>query len=162
MLRHLSQYNLFIKETKIAALLHDIGSLEGKEGHAKRSYEYAKKYFEQHNFHLIHEAIKEHSNGFETHNLIALVLILADNLDITKKRLAPAGYKIAGLNEIQFIESIEVSIINEIFYVHFITQLNCNQESFENFYFSKQVFKAMKSFSKRLDLNYVATLNNKE
>lgn len=164
LLRHLNQDDLFIEEAKVAALLHDIGSLEGKAAHAKRSYEYAKNYFKHHDLKLRHEklvleAIKEHSNGFESNNLMALVLILADKLDITKQRLAPAGYQIDGLNEIQFIDCIDVSIINETLYVHFITQSNFNKESFENFYFSKKVFQAIKSFSKKLNLNYNVKLN---
>lgn len=40
LLRHLNQDEFFIEEGKVAALLHDIGSLDGKAGHAKRSYEY--------------------------------------------------------------------------------------------------------------------------
>lgn len=167
LLRHLQEDNRFIEEAKVAALLHDIGSLEGKAGHAKRSYEYAKDYIKRHNITLKHEdlvlgAIKEHSNGFETNNPMALVLILADKLDVTKHRLAPAGYKIDGLNEIKLVESIEVSIINETLHVHFITQPNFNREAFENFYFSKKIFQAIKSFSKKMKLNYEIKLNQQE
>lgn len=166
LLRHLNQDEFFIEEVKVAALLHDIGSLDGKAGHAKRSYEYAKNYFKHRSLNLRHEelildAIKEHSNGFECNNLMTLVLILADKLDITKQRLAPAGYQIDGLNEIQFIECIDVSIINRTLYVHFITQPNFNKESFENFYFSKKVFQAIKSFSTKLNLNYHVKLNQR-
>ena len=35
-----------IYKCKIACLLHDVGALQGKEGHTERSYEYAKKLFE--------------------------------------------------------------------------------------------------------------------
>lgn len=166
LLRHLNQDEFFIEEVKVAALLHDIGSLDGKADHAQRSYEYAKNYFKHHRLNLRHEklildAIKEHSNGFECNNLMTLVLILADKLDITNQRLAPAGYQIDGLNEIQYIDSIDVSIINGALYVHFITQPDFNKESFEKFYFSKKVFQAIKSFSTKLNLNYHVKLNQR-
>ncbi len=75
-----------IYSTKIASILHDTGALQGKDGHAFRSYEFAKKYFEDNNINLknqeqVLEAIKIHSDGFDTDNVIALCLILADKLD---------------------------------------------------------------------------------
>ena len=39
-----------IYKCKIACILHDIGALEGKEEHAQRSFEYAKKMFEDKRF----------------------------------------------------------------------------------------------------------------
>ena len=166
LLRHLNQDEFFIEEVKVAALLHDIGSLDGKADHAQRSYKKKKNYFKHHRLNLRHEklildAIKEHSNGFECNNLMTLVLILAYKLDITNQRLAPAGYQIDGLNEIQYIDSIDVSIINGALYVHFITQPDFNKESFEKFYFSKKVFQAIKSFSTKLNLNYHVKLNQR-
>ena len=164
-LRALNQDESFIEEAKIAALLHDIGSLEGKAGHAKRSYDYAKHYFKTHPFNLKYEdqilkAIKHHSDGFQTDDLMTLVLILADKLDITKQRLAPAGYEVVGLNEIQFIKQIQVEIMNETLHVNFIAHPQFNQKAFEDFYFAKKVFKAIKSFSKQLNLNYQIKLNH--
>ena len=65
----------FVSEAKIAALLHDTGALQGKENHAQRSFEFAKKYLKENNIHLknenlVLEAIKNHSDGFETDNII--------------------------------------------------------------------------------------------
>lgn len=36
-----------IYKAKIACLLHDVGSINGKENHAYRSYVFAKEYFEK-------------------------------------------------------------------------------------------------------------------
>ena len=81
-----------IEEAKIAALLHDLGCIEGKNNHAHRSYSMAKKYFEKNkinlkNENLILDAIKTHSDGFDTDNKIAVILILCDKLDIKKTRI---------------------------------------------------------------------------
>ena len=88
--------NEFIEEAKVAALLHDVGVIEGKEGHALRSYNYVKDYFKRKNIklkneELVLEAIKIHSDGFDTENIIALTLILSDKLDIKYTRMAKAG-----------------------------------------------------------------------
>ncbi len=154
-----------IKEAKIAAFLHDISSLDRKVGHAKRSYDYAKQYFKKHHFTLIHQdlvldAMKHHSDGFNTDNLTALVPILADKLDITNQRIAPEDYDVVGLNEIQFINIVQVEMVDQTLHINFIAQPHFNQEGFENFYFAKKVFKAIESFSIKLSLNYLVTLNN--
>src|SRR5690625_5962562 len=62
-------------------LFRSTGAAEGKENHAYKSYEFARKYLERNNIKfsnidLVLEAIKIHSDGFETNNIIALALIL--------------------------------------------------------------------------------------
>ena len=69
-----------IYKCKIACLLHDVGVLQGKKEHAKRSFEYARKLFEDKNWifedsESILDAIKNHSSGFETNNLISLSIL---------------------------------------------------------------------------------------
>lgn len=76
-----------IEEARIAAILHDTGALEGRKDHAIRSYNFAENYFKEHNINLkykdmVLEAIKIHSTGFESDNIIALAVILSDKLDI--------------------------------------------------------------------------------
>ena len=66
----------FVCEAKIAALLHDTGALQGKENHAQRSFEFAKKYLDGNNIQLknkelVLEAIKNHSDGSDTDNICA-------------------------------------------------------------------------------------------
>ena len=90
-LKSLNYDEKFIIKAKIACLFHDIGALEGKEGHQYRSYEFTKKYFKDNNISFdgiddVLEAIKIHSDGFETNNIIALSLILSDKLDVKKNK----------------------------------------------------------------------------
>ena len=66
-LRELNYDSEFIAKAKIAALFHDVGVIEGKDGHAIRSYEYTKKFFNDHNISfdgadLVLEAIKSFAN----------------------------------------------------------------------------------------------------
>lgn len=155
----------FIAQAKIACLLHDVGALQGKDNHAYRSYEYAKDYFENNNIRFagiddVLEAIKIHSDGFDTNNLIALSLIFADKLDIKKSRISEEGKKIVGNRQYAHIEDIKVYIDNGSLIINFITDSIINMEELNEFYFTKKVFKAIESFSKKASLKPIILIDN--
>ena len=52
-LKVLNYEQYIIEETKIAAILHDVGAIQGKENHAYRSWEYAKNYFIKNNLTIV-------------------------------------------------------------------------------------------------------------
>lgn len=81
---------------KIAGLLHDIGTIEGKKGHAYRSSEMCihfldKTNLSQENKDTIIHAIEDHSNGNEINSPIGAALLLADKIDISKNRVLELG-----------------------------------------------------------------------
>lgn len=157
LLKELKYNQNFIEEVKIAAILHDVGCIEGKEDHALRSYQYAKKYLKENQIKLknekqVLEAIKNHSNGFDTDNIIALTLILSDKLDIKKTRVAKEGYNVKGMRQLQFIEDILIKINKDVLEINFICNEKINKSELEEFYFTKKVFKAIKSFSGKMQL----------
>lgn len=167
LLKDLNYYSEFIEEAKIAAILHDTGCLQGKDGHALRSYEYAKDYLEEKNIHLknydlVLEAIKIHSDGFDTNNIIALTLILSDKLDIKHTRVAKAGYNMIGMRQFLYIQDILVEIKNNILKVNFICDNAINKKELEEYYFIPKVFKAIKAFSNKLELDSIVLFNNKK
>lgn len=148
-----------IYKCKIACLLHDVGALQGKEGHTERSFEYAINLFKEKNWNLedfddVFDAIKNHSAGFDNENIITLAIILADKLDIKKSRISEEGNKIIGNRQYSHIEDITINISNGILTVNFITDGNIDIEEVNNYYFTSKVFKAIESFSDRLDLKY--------
>lgn len=155
----------FILKAKIACLLHDVGALQGKDNHAYRSYEYAKNYLKNNNIVFdgiedVLEAIKIHSDGFDTNNLIALSLIFADKLDIKKSRITEEGKKIVGNRQYVHIEDIIVSTDNNCLIVNFITDGNMNMNELNEYYFTKKVFNAIKSFSSKVGLTWKVLLDN--
>lgn len=155
-----------IYKCKIACLLHDVGALQGKDGHTERSYEFAKKLFEEKNWifkdsEIILEAIKNHSAGFETNNIIALAIILADKLDIKKTRISEAGKKVKGNRQYAHIEDIIISIENNLLSINFITDGKMIIEEVNQYYFTEKVFKAVEAFSKKLNLEYSIFMDNK-
>ena len=156
--------NEFIEEAKVAALLHDVGVTEGKEGHALRSYNYVKDYFKRKNIKLKNEelvldAIKIHSDGFDTENIIALTLILSDKLDIKYTRMAKAGYDVPGMRQIQYIDDIILNIDNNKLVIDFKFDEKINKKELEEYYFITKVFKAIISFSKKMNLEPVVRYN---
>lgn len=154
----------FIEEAKIAAILHDTGATEGKTEHAIRSYNFAKIYLKKNDIFLEHEnlvleAIKFHSAGFDTENIIALTLIFSDKLDIKYTRVAKAGYDIEGMKEMQYIKDIIVDIEDKILKVQFICDDKINKKALEEFYFIDKVFKGIKAFSNKMNLEPLVLFN---
>ena len=165
-LTHLKYNNNFIEQSKIAALLHDIGNIYGRDNHAYNSFTLAKEYFIRNNIdtgdnHLVLEAIRYHSNGISGNN-IASILVLADKLDIKKDRLRTEGLKIEGLKEIRFIDDIIIDVLNNTFRVNFLFNEKVNRKSLETFYFTTKVFNAINNFAKELHLEPLIMDNNSE
>lgn len=155
-----------IYKCKIACLLHDVGALQGKEGHAQRSFEYAKKLFEDKNwkfedYESVLDAIKNHSAGFDTDNIITLSIILADKLDIKKTRISEAGKQVIGNRQYAHIEDIMIDIKDNILTINFITDGKIIMDEVNNYYFTDKVFKAIEAFSKKLNLEYFILIDNK-
>ena len=166
-LRKLKFDNEFIYEAKIAAIMHDVGAIQGKPGHAERSYIYTNNYFNENNIQLKHkdlvlDAIRNHSDGFDSNNMIQLALILADKLDIKKTRPTKRGLEVPGNRQYGNIERIDTDIENNTLKINFISNDKLDKKELEDFYFMKKVGSAIKSFSQKLNLEYEVYLNGKE
>lgn len=167
LLEKLNYDDNMIYKIKIACLLHDTGAIKGKEGHAKRSYEFAKKIFEDNNWFFedsnnILDAIKNHSSGFDTNNILTLIIILADKLDVKATRITEVGKSIEGNRQYSHVCDIHIDIDKNTLIVNFITDGNMDIEEFNNYYFTVKIFKAIKSFSNKFNLDYKVMIDNKE
>lgn len=153
-----------IEQAKIAAILHDVGMVEGKKDHEIRAYDFAKDYLKRKNIKLENEdlvldAIKSHRNGFDTNNIIALALILADKLDVKYTRIAKDGYKIVGMRQIQFIKDVRIDIEDNVFIVKFVCDKKLDKKELEEYYFVEKMANAVKAFCKKMDLEYKVLYN---
>lgn len=77
---------------KIAAYLHDIGAIMGKDGHAERSADFAEKYLKKigmndNDLKIEVNAIRNHSTGANLDSVIGACLTLADKIDMRKSRM---------------------------------------------------------------------------
>lgn len=165
LLKKLNYDEDFIEEAKIASILHDVGAVEGKNNHALRSYEFAKKYLDENNIllknrELVLDAIKSHSDGFNSDNIMTLTLIISDKLDIKHTRVAKEGYNVKGMRQLQYIKDILVDIDNKNLEIKFICDDKININELEEFYFMIKVFRAIKTFSEKMNLTPKVFLNN--
>ena len=100
------------------------------------------------------DAIKNHSAAFDSDNIITLSIILADKLDIKKTRIYEEGIKIEGNRQYGHIEDLIINIESNLLTIDFKTDGKINIEEVNNYYFTKKVFNAIESFSKKLELKY--------
>ena len=161
------QDKTFLEEAKIAGILHDIGAFEGKENHTERSYEFAEKYFAENNINLenkelVLKAIRNHSSGFDTDNIIQLALILADKLDITYTRPTKSGLNVAGMRQMKYIEDVFIDMDKENISIKFICNENLDKTELEEYYFMRKVGNAIKSFANKFNLRYKVYFNESE
>ena len=157
LLTKLNYDKLFIEEAKIVALLHDVGCIDGKKEHATRSYFFARKYLLENEIKLVNnelmlEAIKLHSSGFDTDNIVALVLILADTLDIKHTRLTKRGYDVVGMRQLQYIDDVLVDIDGDKLMIDFLCNDKIDLVELEEYYFIKKLFNSILSFSNKINL----------
>jgi len=166
LLREFKYDDDFIEEAMIAGILHDTGCLEGKKDHQFRSYEFAKNYLKENNIKLKNEqmvldAIKLHSDGFDTDNIMALVLILSDKLDIKFNRVTIEGAKVEGMRQMRFIKEAEIKIFDNTLKINYICVDGIDLKELEGYYFIPKVFKAIKTFGEKFNLKIELTMNNK-
>lgn len=155
-----------IDAIKTAAFLHDIGCINGKKNHEINGYEMAKQYFVKNNLNPKYKneillSIKYHRNCRYLNNPIAPILRFADKIDVTKERVAPAGYKVEGMKEYQYISKINI-VISDFLEIDFIVDSQANKEEIEKYYFTKKIFKAIKKFAETLNKPYKIMYNGIE
>ncbi|MCX8074624.1 MAG: HD domain-containing protein [Clostridia bacterium] len=164
-LKQLNYSDDLIEIAKIAAVLHDIGCINGKDEHAERSFEMAKMYFKDNGIitydnNLILEAIKSHSDIKHDSSFITKVLVFADKLDLKSDRLTEAGKNTDIVKEFQYLEDIIVTINDKDLIVNFIANKQINKKVLESYYFIPKVFRAIKSFADELNINSTILFNN--
>ncbi len=111
---------------------------------------------------LVLEAIRIHSDGFDTNNEIALALILADKLDIKKDRISSFGLTIPGNRQYAHIEDIDILIKDGILTISFLSDNRIDLKKLNEYYFTKKVFNAIKSFANKLGLKYKVLLDGEK
>ncbi len=164
-LRQLNAEEDYIDAAKISALLHDIGSVHGYEDHAFHSYVWASEYFRKHNIILPYHtevlyAIRDHNDFFESISLMTLVLILADKLDITKERLTQSGKETEGIRQLQYIDSIDVSIEDNILHINLNTSHDLNIGEMIHLNFIQKLRSAIIALSRHQNLTPRLSLNH--
>ena len=152
----------------IACALHDIGQVDGREEHGKKSKNFALKYFENElktnkYFNDILSAIEMHDNTCNTKNsLFTLIVQFCDKMDFSKERLEKnyrekfRYYCYEDIIKIDFIYS------KTLFGINIITNKIDNFiEMFLHENFPKKVFNAVEVLALKLGKKSVYKHNGK-
>lgn len=147
---------------KIAAYLHDIGAIMGKEGHAERSAEFVNNYLTKINMdeedkELIVNAIKNHSKGSET--IIGAALTFADKIDMQKSRMMRFIEGNYFHDNIKHMLDVQLIVDENNIIVNIITDGMFDYNSLKEY--SKMITKPIE-MSKYLNRNCIFQIDNKE
>ena len=147
---------------KIAAYLHDIGAIMGKQGHAERSADFALSYLKKLNMKdedikQIEYAIRNHSKGSETK--IGAALTFADKIDMQKSRMMRFKENNYFHDNIKHMLDVKLTVDNENIIVNIITDNQFDYNSLKDY--SKMITKPIE-MSKYLERNCIFQIDNKE
>jgi len=121
-------YDLRIIELgKIAALLHDIGNIAGRWNHALKSaalttvlMEYPVHLLPDEKMMII-QAVKDHSNGENISSAVGAALLIADKIDITKKRILPVKTIDTWHKNLLEIDDVSICVSDKSIIINYIT-----------------------------------------
>ena len=121
---------------KIAGLLHDIGAVEGKKGHAQRSSEMCihfldKTTLSQENKNIIIHAVEDHSNGDEINSPVGAALLFADKIDLSKNRVLELGKQDHFHNNLLNVEEVILKVEDKNIIINYIVNDRFSREIFE-------------------------------
>lgn len=147
---------------KIAAYLHDIGAIMGKQNHAERSAEFANDYLTKLNMNetdkkIIVDAIKYHSKGSETK--IGAALTFADKIDMQKSRMMRFKENNYFHDNIKHMLDVQLTVDENNIIVNIITDNQFDYNSLKDY--SKMITKPIE-MSKYLKRNCIFQIDNKE
>ena len=106
------------------------------------------------------DAIKNHSNSFDSTNFLTLVVILADKLDIKQNRITDYGMKVIGNRQYGHIIDIIIQI-DSMLSINFVTDGNIILDEINEYYFTKKVFKAINAFCNKINIDYKVLMDDK-
>ena len=120
-------YNARIIELgKIAALLHDIGVIAGRWNHARKSAALATVFLDDlehitsNEKDTIIHAIKDHSDGSNISSVVGAALLIADKVDISKRRIFPDPVDIWHKNLLE-VKNVNLNITDKVISINIIT-----------------------------------------
>lgn len=126
-LKSLSYDYRIVELGKIAALLHDIGNIAGRWNHARKSAVLARVSFDgsdhlrEEEKDMIVQAIEDHSDGENISSAIGAALLIADKVDISKRRILPVETIDAWHGNLLEIEKVDLHISTKSISINFLT-----------------------------------------
>ena len=153
--------------------LHDIGQIDGRKDHGKRSREFAEKYlpsknvFSKKELAVIYSAIENHDECYNFHNLkseVAWFVNLIDKLDFSKNRLADNYREKYSYSVYEEVDHLDFALNGNKFEIKINKVENSNakiEDLFERVLFSKAVL-VFEKFCKKYNLEPTMKFDDKK
>ncbi len=142
----------------VTGLVHDIGMIKGKKGHAENGSKLAEIYLKKFDFlnekdiMQITNPIKNHGNGGENPDEITAFLAISDKADMCKAR------SLGNLSPIQYIDDYNLRLENGILQMHYTIS---NNKGREGLYIIPKSIDIPEKLGKKLGLKVEFYINNK-
>ncbi|MCL2198950.1 MAG: HD domain-containing protein [Defluviitaleaceae bacterium] len=153
-----------VKLGKIAALLHDIGNIAGRWNHARKSAALAAVFLDGHfsveEKNMIVQAIDDHSNGENISSVVGAALLIADKLDVSKKRILNWENLDGFTKKMLEIDDVSIEITGKAMTINYVTNKNFCKASFIDDY--KKGFSIPRKAAKYLCCECVFQFNGEE
>ena len=149
---------------QIAAYLHDIGAVMGKQGHAERSADFSLMYLKKigmndEDIHTIEHAIRNHSGGTNLESPIGAALTIADKIDMGKERMMRFIDGIPYHDNVKHILNIDLNVYDNNIIVNIITDGKFDYSCLKDH--SKVIIKPTE-MAKYLNRTCIFKIDNKE
>lgn len=121
---------------KIAALMHDIGNIAGRLNHARKSAALAEIFLDDcvqllpNEKSMLVQAIEDHSAGENISSVVGAALLIADKVDISKRRVLPLKVIDDWHKNLLEIEDVDVQISDKSITINYTTTEAFSKELF--------------------------------
>lgn len=142
----------------VTGLVHDIGMIKGKKGHAENGSKLAENYLRKYDFLnekdilQITSAIKNHGNGGENPDEITAFLAISDKADMCKAR------SLGNLSPIQYIDDYNLKLENGVLQIRYTIS---NNKGKEGLYIIPKSIDISEKLGRKLGLKVEFYINNK-
>lgn len=142
----------------ITGLVHDIGMIKGKKGHAENGSKLAENYLIKFDFLnekdilQITTAIRNHGNGGENPDEITAFLAISDKADMCKAR------SLGNLSPIQYIDDYALKLENGVLQIRYIIS---NNKGKEGLYIIPKSIDIPEKLGRKVGLRVEFYINNK-
>ncbi|MBQ3528320.1 MAG: HD domain-containing protein [Clostridia bacterium] len=136
LLKSLSYDSKTVELGKIAALLHDIGNIAGRKNHALKSAALAEVFLD--NIEdlqpvekdMIVQAIGDHTDGKNISSPIGAALVLADKVDVSKRRRLHFEHIDDWYSNLLQVENMDITVLGSNISINFTTTQTFDKEMF--------------------------------
>lgn len=142
----------------VTGLVHDIGMIKGKKGHAENGSKLAENYLRKYDFLnekdilQITSAIKNHGNGGENPDEITAFLAISNKVDMCKAR------SLGNLSPIQYIDDYNLKLENGVLQIRYTIS---NNKGKEGLYIIPKSIDIPEKLGRKLGLKVEFYINNK-